>query len=279
MQEKQKMSKLFKDFIKAMGIIMVIYIILLFFTVFLLSIIMYLHGLSHECKIEDILGDLPTWLAAMVAIFSVYYAKKAFDKQSEAIKSQEMAARRASFDATFTQIFAQHSVLYEKVQCSKDRCHFAEFSKYFKNNAPTSLTKIWNDYNEELEIKCGKNCSANFKNYFKYIYKEITYIRDNSYGILDETAQKQYVGLIEGQMNNDELFCYLVNQLEYYENHKEDDERRNLIDYFNYLKDNCFFKDICKESSGYRNLVLKALNKPNPKTIDADTLLVKREWF
>lgn len=28
---------------------------------------------------------------------------------------------------------------------------------------------------------------------------------------------KEYVRLIEGQMNNDELFCYFINQLDYYE--------------------------------------------------------------
>lgn len=35
---------------------------------------------------------------------------------------------------------------------------------------------------------------------------------------------KEYVRLIEGQMNNDELFCYFINQLDYYENHPNEDK-------------------------------------------------------
>lgn len=71
----------------------------------------------------------------------------------------------------------------------------------------------------------------------------MTYIRDNSDGLLNDADQRQYVGLIEGQMNNDELFCYLVNLLEYYE---KNTDNQKLISYFEYLKQNAFLKKYVK---------------------------------
>ena len=195
---------------------------------------------------------------AIFALVSVFLAFKAFS-------SQTLAAKRASFDATFTQIFAQHSILYKKVQCpSMVHCHFAGFRRYFQfriyyNAGPVTNQQIWEEYNRRLQIGCGEECSSNFKNYFKYIYKEVTYIRDNSAGLLNDADKRQYVGLIEGQMNNDELFCYLVNLLEYYE---KNTDNQKLISYFEYLKQNAFFKEICK-TDGYKDDVKKAFDLLN----------------
>lgn len=203
-------------------------------------------------------GGFATCVTAIFALVSVFLAFKAFS-------SQTLAAKRASFDATFTQIFAQHSILYKKVQCpSMVHCHFAGFRRYFQfriyyNAGPVTNQQIWEEYNRRLQIGCGEECSSNFKNYFKYIYKEVTYIRDNSDGLLNDADQRQYVGLIEGQMNNDELFCYLVNLLEYYE---KNTDNQKLISYFEYLKQNAFFKEICK-TDGYKDDVKKAFDLLN----------------
>ena len=235
-------------------------------------------------KMED-WGGFATCVTAIFALVSVFLAFKAFS-------SQTLAAKRASFDATFTQIFAQHSILYKNVQCpSLVHCHFAGFRRYFQiriyhSAGPVTNQQIWEEYNRRLQIGCGEECSSNFKNYFKYIYKEVTYIRNNPGGILNDADQRQYVGLIEGQMNNDELFCYLVNQLEYYENHKGNTERQQkLIRYFRYLKDNNFFREICKESSGYQQDVIDALKLfqqeigESPLVNDVYDLLTQRNWF
>ena len=68
---------------------------------------------------------------------------------------------------------------------------------------------------------------------------------------------KEYVRLIEGQMNNDELFCYFINQLDYYENHPN--EEKELQWYFQYLIDMSFFKEICKDTYKYHNMVRRAV--------------------
>lgn len=238
-------------------------------------------------RMED-WGSFATCLAAIFALISVFIAFKAFS-------SQTRAAKRASFDAAFTQIFAQHSVLYQKVvQHSilyinhRDRdinsridlftlCKQVFERIYSVGNErcdnSISLPVFWERYNKSI----GSYPSVDFKNYFKYIYKEVAYIRDNSDGILDDAAQRQYIGLIEGQMNNDELFCYLVNQLDYYESHGND--RGELDEYFEYLKRYDFFKDICKRSSGYQYLVVRALGRERPDEISDNDPLVKSNWF
>lgn len=220
-------------------------------------------------------GGFATCVTAIFALVSVFLAFKAFS-------SQTLAAKRASFDATFTQIFAQHSILYKKVQCpSMVHCHFAGFRRYFQfriyyNAGPVTNQQIWEEYNRRLQIGCGEECSSNFKNYFKYIYKEVTYIRDNSDGLLNDADQRQYVGLIEGQMNNDELFCYLVNLLEYYEKNADN---QKLISYFEYLKQNAFFKEICK-TDGYKDDVKKVfdlLNESCRNTVCNS--LIEQKWL
>ena len=132
-----------------------------------------------------------------------------------------------------------------------------------------------------------KERTSNFRNYFKYIYIEVHYIeKEAEKAGLDKSTQKRYVRLIEGQMNNDELFCYLVNQLEYYENHRGNTERQQeLIRYFRYLKDNNFFREICKESSGYQQDVIDALELfqqgigRSSLVDDVYELLTRRNWF
>ena len=68
---------------------------------------------------------------------------------------------------------------------------------------------------------------------------------------------KEYVRLIEGQMNNDELFCYFINHLDYYENHPN--EEKELQWYFQYLIDMAFFKEICKDTYKYQKMVRRAV--------------------
>ena len=58
-------------------------------------------------------------------------------------------------------------------------------------------------------------------------------------------------------MNNDELFCYFINHLDYYENHPN--EEKELQWYFQYLIDMAFFKEICKDTYKYHKMVRRAV--------------------
>lgn len=272
----------------------------------LLVLIIHLVSLDKHCvtTIATCVAAIATCVAAIAAAVSVYWARKAYYKQSEALKSQQKAttktlesqistAKRASFDTTFTQIFAQHSILYKKAQDSlTGYCCFAGFRTHFRiqvilaniKGTKTTNKEIWEKYNKSLEQQSGKKeRTSNFRNYFKYIYIEVHYIEEEAEKAgLDKSTQKRYVRLIEGQMNNDELFCYLVNQLEYYENHQGN---KKLIRYFRYLKDNNFFREICKESSGYQQDVIVALELfqqeigESPLVNDVYELLTRKNWF
>lgn len=268
---------------------------LIFYRIF---VYVFNYGALFKVKNVNILtslddwGSLATCLATMFTLFSVYWMYRAFrlqsidlEKSRESLESQKIASARASFDATFTQIFAQHHILFEKVKCPKrNHCHFAEFRKFFSSikyvRNDLSLTDIWERYNMKLEKECGEECPSNFRNFFKYIHREVTFIQDNFQNPWGLKSKKKYVRLIEGQLNNDELFSYFINQLEYCERHW-DRKKVELEKYLEFLKANDFFKEICEETSfGYRKYVIEALNLLDLRHKDDITnKIINKEWL
>ena len=81
-------------------------------------------------------------------------------------------------------------------------------------------------------------------------------------------------------MNNDELFSYFINQLEYCERHW-DRKKVELEKYLEFLKANDFFKEICEETSfGYRKYVIEALNLLDLRHKDDITnKIINKEWL
>lgn len=234
-------------------------------------------------------GGFATCLTSIFALISVYLAFKA-------LRSQTIAARRASFDATFTQIFAQHNILHRKVTqhnvlCKKitlsniiiARCRaenasnlFTMCREAFENEYLTEKSKISiSDFRKKYNNAIGLCPSADFKNYFKYIHREVSFVMYNSKDILEPEDLKRYVKLIEGQMNNDELFCYFINQLEYWISHKKEKEVRR---YVNFLKTNEFFKEICL-TEHYQPLITEAWNISTKDIKDGDEPLIEKEWL
>lgn len=221
-------------------------------------------------------GGFATCFASLFTLISVYWMYKAFTVQAN-------TSKRASFDATFTQIFTQHHILYEKVnRPNSNFCCFSRFRLFFKEKLETNckISIIWENYNICLALCYGEDYPSNFKNYFKYIHREVTFVQENFKDTYNIELKKRYVRLIEGQMNNDELFAYFVNQLEYCERHwmKKEKELKN---YLLFLKENDFFKEICEENSaGYCNDVIKALelfNEHNKTNINE--YIIKEEWL
>lgn len=175
-------------------------------------------------------GDFATCLTAIFALISIFYAYRAFRKQAKslkqaekALKSQINAAKRTSFDATFTQIFAQHKALHDKaanhkvyigiwnrIVCNKSHNVFTLCrEKYAGSNK--LVRSFWENFNDVI----GNEVSIDFRNYFKYIYHEINIVVSQPDEVLDKDAKRRYIQLIQAQMNYDELFCYFVNQVEY----------------------------------------------------------------
>lgn len=207
-------------------------------------------------------GDFATFFGGIFALISIYLAYRAFI-------SQVNASRRASFDATFTQIFAQHKILYDKAMQHNNRLRFysvyykrmvyANVSKnifyickneYKKKPEEITITKFWEYFNKKITSKA----SVDFKNYLKYIHNEVEFVASQPDNVLNDDAKQRYIQLIQAQMNNDELFCYLINKVEFMYRNKSNLEEDTRI-HAEHLKDCKFFIELCRGKSGHVDLV------------------------
>lgn len=227
-------------------------------------------------------GDFATFFGGIFAFISILLAYRAFI-------SQVNASRRTSFDATFTQIFAQHKILYDKAMQHNDSILFvSDYDKkcvkgnvknnifsickneYMKNlhvkymymkcyipikNIAKSykrydISKFWESFNERI----GSSVSVDFKNYLKYIHNEVEFVASQPDDILDNDAKQRYIQLIQAQMNNDELFCYLINKVEFMYRHKSNLEEDTKT-HAKHLRDFKFFIELCRGKSGHVDIV------------------------
>lgn len=219
----------------------------------------------NENNISDSIdkwGDFATFFGGIFALISIYLAYRAFI-------SQVNASRRASFDATFTQIFAQHKILYDKAMQHNNKLRFysayykrmvyANVSKnifyickneYKKKPKETNIREFWECFNKKITSKV----SVDFKNYLKYIHNEVEFVASQPDNVLNDDAKQRYIQLIQAQMNNDELFCYLINKVEFMYRNKSNLEEDTRI-HAEHLKDCKFFIELCRGKSGHVDLV------------------------
>lgn len=266
-------------------------------------------------------GDFATCLGAIFALISILLAYRAF-------MSQVNASKRTSFDATFTQIFAQHHVLHDKVLkhdiafISRYDLSYVvndinnnifaicrnEFMKYrpvfdtildsefwncleratqrrISDNVRTTIInrinirQFWRCFNRII----GNEASIDFKNYFKYIYHEINIVVSQPDEVLNDNAKRNYIQLIQAQMNYDELLCYLINQVEYF-NYWRDNQNRNreiyrrAEEHVRNLHDYGFFLELCKNrSEQHANLVRRIIGTDGNGCINND--FIDESWF
>lgn len=232
-------------------------------------------------------GDFATCLAAFFALISILLAYKAFI-------SQVNASKRTSFDATFTQIFAQHHTLHEKVLqhsirissryrdlgivVNRSNTIFSVCRSEYRESRLFNVEDFWENFN----IDIGYEVSIDFKNYFKYIYHEINIVVSQPDEVLNEDAKRRYIQLIQAQMNYDELFCYLINQVEYLSRFERnyigssemartaDEHARNLLRYR-------FFYELCK-SYPINNLVKRVFDCVSFQVVPCNRF-VRNDWF
>lgn len=246
-------------------------------------------------------GDFATCLAAFFALISILLAYKAFI-------SQVNASKRTSFDATFTQIFAQHKALHDKVVRhdvirkisigSTDLftiCRMVFERVYIDdNNNGISIGDFYDRFNScispyidlhtNIEERDSVSCIAvDFKNYFKYIYHEVNIVVSQSDDVLNDNAKEYYIQLIQAQMNYDELLCYFINQVEYLDHLSRDRSRNvraynNAIAYATNLRNYGFFRELCKSRSGHADLVRRILGTDRNGRINNNSF-VEDSWF
>lgn len=185
-------------------------------------------------------SHIATCAGVFFAAISVYWANKAFNLQRKALI-------RTSFDAQFTQLLANHHTLYQKAIKSHGDTVFKDFSYYFQEISEKTkakdldgekLLKYWNAF---IKIRLEGNC-ADLYNYLKYIYYEVDLVCHQK--IFKTREKTRYVRMIQGQMNNDELFCYFINMLEFPIEHATQNSNRRHQSYMNLLKRHNFFLDL-----------------------------------
>lgn len=227
----------------------------------------------NENNISDSIdkwGDFATFFGGIFALISIFLAYKAF-------MSQANASKRTSFDTTFTQIFAQHHVLHDKVLkhdiafISRYDLSYVvndvnsnifaicknEYGKIVTGILPINVVRFWYDFNQ---LSIQESVSIDFKNYFKYIYHEINIVVNQPDEVLNDNSKRNYIQLIQAQMNYDELFCYFINQVEYlsyWRTHRTINEAtfNEAITHAANLRSYGFFYELCKSRSGHVNLV------------------------
>lgn len=254
-------------------------------------------------------GDFATCLTTVFTLISIFYAYRAFRTTEKSfmiangtLKSQTLAAKRASFDTTFTQIFAQHKVLYDKAVnhkiyikfiyniTNKSRTVFSACREEYEiRQMSMSVKEFWIYFNDKIELEV----SIDFKNYFKYIYHEINIIVSQDDEVLSADNKLRYIQLIQAQMNYDELFCYLLNQIEYLSRFNKSNDtsekdktkceeiNKDIIEsaeqHAKNLKDYKFFYELCKSVSGHVEMIKKIFEKEEYKTIKDK--LIDDSWF
>ena len=204
-------------------------------------------------------GAYAACLSAPFTFASVLLAYRAFRKQSE-------TARHTTFDTLFSQMLANHHNLYQKAVGNENSNIFHEMCVSFRDcshkdpMSPKEIFEFWNAYREKI----GANF-VNFDNYFKYIFYEVDWVCRQE--IFNDEEKKRYVRMIQSQMNNEELFCYVVNLLAYY---YLDQVRRGVKDFNDSIKITEHYKylESLRNHSFFNDLYLSPLWKSYFDKID-----------
>ena len=220
---------------------LIIWSIIILLVLLLASLITFLcvfWGTDLSKEMSD-WGAYAACLSAPFTFASVLLAYRAFRKQSE-------TARHTTFDTLFSQMLANHHNLYQKA-VKEDSLVFYRFCRFFIQNGkfpetPKGMYVFWEAYRQYIGARF-----ANFDNYFKYIYYEVDWVCRQE--IFNDEEKKRYVRMIQSQMNNEELFCYVVNLLAYYylvqvRNGDKGIEKTGHYKYLKSLRDHSFFEDL-----------------------------------
>lgn len=226
-----------------------IYPILITLVVFHVVIFIYKFGSQDYSSRIDDWGDYATCIATLISFIAMYWIYKTYN-------SQIRLSSRMSFDQLFTQLLTNHHVIYQKVvekveiieEQENVKIYGSAFEKMkvgilrlfsdFHHLSDVGEENIKNEYESILD-QMSHLSSVNMRNYFKYVYYEISTVEK---ACIDDNVKYDCIKLIQSQMNHDELICYLINQIQHISNEKHD---KHLND----LQKRNFFEDIIEYSN------------------------------
>ena len=203
-------------------------------------------------------------ITAIATVFAAVFAYRAY---RQSVKTRE----HSSFDSIFTQLLSNMQSYINKATLqttivkapwvkvyNRDYNTFLNFVNIYTaymyiNKCITGqsilnekeITELWEVYTKNLVNR------SDFSNCFKYFYHIVDTVYQSP---LDCARRKQYIGIIQAQLNYDILFCYLINQIVYLHVHP------NKKRYPKLLRKYDFFKDLCKHGD-YGKIIKSTINK------------------
>lgn len=210
--------------------------------VVILSFLVFIYKFSFSSEFSTDMQDwgaYATCLASItscvsiVLIYKTYkkqsdsYAEqtKSFEKQQNELKRQIEIASKTEFDNLFVHLLQTQRELYRKTNPdiffklhnyviitikelgeAVDKTSFRKtnsilYARFFRQNKKSEFT------NKDIN---------NLKNYFKHLYHIVSYVNKSKCFGGDCEEKDRYMGLIQAQMSIDELFCYMINVMDYY---------------------------------------------------------------
>lgn len=204
-----------------------------------------------------------SWFWSMItAIATAIAAVCAYRAYNESITMR----KHSSFDLLFTQLLSNMQSYINKATLqttivkapwvkvyNRDYNTFLNFCNIYTNYTnkkgakldEREITELWKVYTMNLVNR------SDFSNCFKYFYHIVDTVCQSP---LDDARKKQYIGIIQAQLNYDILFCYLINQIVYM--YKNPNEER----YPKLLREYDFFKDLCKHGD-YGAIIKSTIDK------------------
>lgn len=187
--------------------------------------------------------DLSSWGNVLVSALALTVAFYAYEES-------RIMRKNSTFSALFSQLINNHknrfgddvlkkTALVVPFESSIDKNDnvFSNFYKFYESHHkaikdPTnnlSIIGVWDEYVQM--IKEG----TKFSHCFKFVYNEIKTVLDEK--TIDDNEKKHYMSIIQSYMNNDELFCYLINLLQHYGNYYREEEYKDSLCRYGFFGD------------------------------------------
>ena len=199
-------------------------------------------------------------ITAIATVVAAFWAYRAY---MQSVKTR----KHSSFDSIFTQLLSNMQSYINKATLqttivkapwvkvyNRDYNTFLNFFNIYTEYMyitgqrildKDEITGLWKVYTKNLVNQ------SDFSNCFKYLYHIVDAVCQSP---LDDARRKQYIGIIQAQLNYDILFCYLINQIVYpYRN-------SNKEPYPKLLRKYDFFKDLCKHRD-YGAIIKSTINE------------------
>lgn len=109
--------------------------------------------------------------------------------------------------------------------------------------------KFYELYSEDKRcpVQYSKKDMNDLRNYFKFLFHIVSFVNDADEQIISDAEKIKYIMMIQAQMSNDELYCYMINVLDYY--YRVDAAQKDDKAYIFILDKYDFFKDIFQKKS------------------------------